>query len=208
MSGTNVYFVAEQPIQTLDQVCQDHEIILSRRVLCRALAIQILEELETNEHDEALATMPIPSLVSYVETHQLTIDVYSLKLKLWSLLYQKRHHFHLPNTVFDKPPRDTADVDTLEDVLALSCFQDSYDEWMGQPIDLCVQLGESVDTCMATPKVDIIDCVIPDFPVLEEEEGSLGFQENPELASLVSDVLAAESKPKRSRFLTFFTKQQ
>jgi hypothetical protein len=106
MSSTNVYFVAEQPIQTFDQVCKEHEIILSRRVLCRALAIQVLEELDTNDQEASLDAMPIPYLVSYAAKHKLILDVYSLKLKLWSLLYQERETFHLPASVFAKPGGD------------------------------------------------------------------------------------------------------
>jgi hypothetical protein len=207
MSSTNVYFVAEQPIQTFDQVCKEHEIILSRRVLCRALAIQVLEELDTVDQEASFDAMPIPYLLAFAATHNLMIDVYSLKLKLWTLLYHERANLHLPESVFEKPEGDCVDQDTLTDVLDLVCFQDSYEEWMGQPIDGCLRMGESMDTCLATPKVDTIDCVIPDFPMFDAEEGSIGFQENPELASLVSDVLAAETKPKRSRFLTFFTKE-
>jgi len=206
MSIQDLYFVAEQPIATFAALCSQHEIILSRSLLCRTLAIQLLEEWDPAiSLDVNLEELPIPHLLAFANQHNILIDVYGLKLKLWLYLYQHRQLLHINESWFALP-KETMDSDTLDDVLSIPCFQDHYEEWMGQPVDVCVTLGETFETCQSTKKVDTIFLQLPEMPDIEAEETSFAFQDNPELASLVSDVLAAETKPKRSRFLSFFTK--
>jgi hypothetical protein len=206
MSIQDLYFVAEQPIATFASLCSQHEIILSRSLLCRTLAIQILEEWDPAVSlDVHLEELPIPHLLTFVNQHNIMIDVYGLKLKLWLYLYQHRQFLHVNESWFALP-KETVDSDTLDDVLSIPCFQDHYEEWMGQPVEACLTLSETVETCQSTTKVDTIFLELPEMPDIEAEETNFSFQDNPELASLVSDVLAAETKPKRSRFLSFFTK--
>ncbi len=206
MSIQDLYFVAEQPIASFATLCNQHEIILSRSLLCRTLAIQLLEEWDPMVSlDVNLEKLPIPHLLLFADQHKIVIDVYGLKLKLWHYLYQHRQFLHLKDSTFT-PPLETTDSDKLDDVLSVPCFQDHYEEWMGQPVEVCLTLGETLETCQSTKKVDTIFLKLPQMPDIEAEEMSFAFQDNPELASLVSDVLAAESKRKRSRFLSIFTK--
>jgi hypothetical protein len=206
MSIQDLYFVAEQPISKLASLCHQHEIILSRSLLCRTLAIQLLEEWDPAVNlDINLEELPIPHILTFAKQHNILIDVYGLKLKLWLYLYQHRNSLHIENAWFSLP-NETVDTDKLEDVLSLPCFQDHYEEWMGQPIDTCLSLGETLETCQSTKKVDTIPLELPEMPDIEAEEASFAFQDNPELASLVSDVLAGETKRKRGRFLSFFSK--
>jgi len=206
MSIQDLYFVSEQPISTFDALCNHHQIVLSRRLLCRTVAIQLLEEWNPAiTIDVSLEKLPNPHLLAFAKQHDILIDVYGLKLKLWLYLYQHRQFLHISDSWFTLP-KESIDTDTLDDVLSIQCFQDHYGEWMGQPIEESLSLGESLETCQSTTKVDTISLDLPLLPDIESEEASFLFQDNPELANLVSDVLAAESPRKRSRFLSFFTK--
>ena len=195
MSMEHVYKMAEQPIHHLSQVCHDHEIVLSRRVLCRALAMQIAEELDPGfQIPEEFETMAIPSLLAWMDEHHLMLDLYALKLKVWMVLYTNRDALHI-NSYFDQPVEPVSETDTLDDILSLSCFQDTYGEWMGQ------SMPDELDPTLNTPRVDVIEVELPQIPVYDDEELRLAFGENPELASLVLDVLAAEQAPKKRRLL-------
>lgn len=197
MSIEHVYLMAEQPITQFDILCASKEIVLSRRVLCRALAMQIAEELDTSiDLPDQFETMPIPSLLEFMNNQHVLLDLYALKLKLWMVLYTHRETLHLEDS-FVKPVNEPLGDDTLDQILQLGCFQDGYGEWMGQ----LLPSGSVLKSSRMTPKVDVISVSAPDIPVYEEEEFDLVFGDNPELASLVSDVLAAETSPKKRRSL-------
>lgn len=204
MSVDHVYLIAEQPIKSLETLCATNEIVLSRRVVCRALAMQIAEELDPSiDLPTHFESMSIPDLLTFMHQHHLLLDLYALKLKLWLVLYRHRDTLHLQNS-FDKPSETLVDEDTLDEILQLSCFQDTYGEWMGQSLDQ----GIVQDQNSATPKVDVIHVSAPDIPVYEEEDLDLAFRENPELAHLVSEVLAAETSPKKRRTLFSILRQK
>ena len=197
MSIEHVYLLAEQSITQLASLCALHEIVLSRKVLCRALAIQIAEELDAHlELPVHFATMTIPELLEFITNQQMLLDLYALKLKLWMVLYTNRETLHLEDS-FVKPVNEPAGDDTLDQILQVGCFQDGYGEWMGQ----WLPLGTVQESAVLTPKVDVISVNVLDIPVYEEEEFDHVFGDNTELASLVSDVLAAETSPKKRRNL-------
>lgn len=197
MSIESVYLMAEQPVASLEILCAAHEIVLSRKVLCRALAIQIAEELDPSVDLPAkFESMAIPSLLNVMKKHQMLLDLYALKLKLWMVLYNHRDTLHLEDS-FAKPVDEMIGEDTLEEILQVASFQDGYGEWMGQAMTNTM----SHEDVKATPKVDVIHVSAIDIPVYEAEEFDLAFGENLELASLVSEVLAAETSPKKRRSL-------
>lgn len=197
MSIDNIYLIAEQPITALESLCMSREIVLSRSLMCRALAIQIAEELDPSaELPNDFELMTIPDLLQILQQHHLMLDLYALKLKLWMLLYTNRDTLHLQDS-FIKPLHQTIDEDTLDDILHVGCFQDTYGEWMGQPL----LEDRLTDVATATPKVDVIRVSAPDIPVFDDEDLDLAFGDNPELAHLVSEVLAAETSPKKRRSL-------
>ena len=199
MSIENVYLIAEQPIQSLDAFCVAKEIVLSRQVLCRALAMQIAEELDASaDLPEGFDAMSIPALVEWSTTQRMHLDVYALKLKLWMVLYTNREMLHLMDA-FMKPTQASVDADTLDDILSVACFQDGFGEWMGQP------MPATNAPLPPTPKVDVIVVSSPDIPQFDDDELTGAFIDNPELASLVSEVLAGEQvgKKRRSIFASF-----
>lgn len=197
MSIENVYLIAEQPIASLETLCAAHEIVLSRTVLCRALAIQIAEELDPSiDLPIHFETMAIPDLLEVINHHHLLLDLFALKLKLWMLLYTHKDMLHL-QAWLSKPSIDLEDNDTLDDILNVVCFQDGFGEWMGQRLS-----DERLQTTKpTTPKVDVIMVAAPDIPVYEDAEYDLAFGDNPELTQLVSDVLAGETSAKKRRSL-------
>jgi len=199
MSIENVYLIAEQPIQSLDAFCVAKEIVLSRQVLCRALAMQIAEELDASaDLPEGFDAMSIPGLVEWMTAQRMNLDLYALKLKLWMVLYTNRERLHLMDA-FLKPTQASVDADTLDDILSVPSFQDGYGEWMGQ---LLPSTGEPYPP---TSKVDVIVVSSPDIPQFDDEALTGAFMDNPELASLVSEVLAGEQvgKKRRSIFASF-----
>lgn len=197
MSIDNVYMIAEQPIAYMQRLCAAHEIVLSRKVLCRALAIQVAEELDPSvDLPPHFETMTIPDLLDVMNHQHLLIDLYALKLKLWLVLFAHKDTLHLDGA-FELPNQQVIAEDTLDDILAVACFQDGFGEWMGQTIKDVEDNAEQPPT----QKMDVIAVNTPDIPVFDDEELDLAFGENAELAHLVSEVLAAESSPKKRRSL-------
>jgi hypothetical protein len=193
MSIDNVYLIAEQPIHTLDTFCVAHEIVLSRRLLCRALAMQIAEELDSSATlPSGFETWSIPALVEWMTAQRMMLDLYALKLKLWMVLYTHRQSLHVEDS-FLKPTQEQIDHDTLDDILHVRSFQDGFGEWMGQA------MSATESPLPATSKVDVIALNAPDIPRYDDEELTGGFKDNPALASLVSDVLAGEQGRKKRR---------
>ncbi len=210
MSMKDVYFVAQQPAALLQQLCDEHDILLSRKVLCRALATCITEEWHCDQTiPEDLADRPIPALSALLQQSCVVVEGYDLKLKLWLLLYLNKAHLHLPDTAFARPSTDVVDTDTVDDVLVLPCFQDSFDEWMGQDVARLDEPTKASALAQPTPKVDVIALSLPPLPRFEEEAGAAAFQENPELASLVLDIVKAEtgSTKRRSLWESFLKKE-